>query len=78
MSLFVAHWLGRWCASLATQVQFLACLGLSQLLQGRVQRFCVLNAYKCFISTDEFIAGWEITDIFILASKRSTKFEFLK
>ena len=32
--LLVAHWLERWCASLATQVQMLACPIQRQLLQG--------------------------------------------
>ena len=32
--LLVAHWLERWCASLAAQVRFLACLVQRQLLQG--------------------------------------------
>ena len=35
--LLVAHWLERWCDSLAAKVQFLACPVQRQLLQGETQ-----------------------------------------
>ena len=38
--LLVAHWLERWCASLAAQVQFLACPVQRQLLQGGTWSCC--------------------------------------
>ena len=38
--LLVAHWLERWCASLAAQVQFLACPVQRQLLQGETPSCC--------------------------------------
>jgi hypothetical protein len=49
--LLVAHWLERFCASLTTQVRFLACSIQRQLLQGEAPSccfhpsgFCVLHA----------------------------------
>ena len=43
--LLVAHWLERWCASLAAHDQFLACPVQRQLLQGETRSCCCRPPY---------------------------------
>ena len=55
---FIAQWLGRWCTSLVAQVQFLACLVQSQLLQGENPKWCYCHL-SSFLELQDYVYSEE-------------------